>query len=108
MHNLHEIACASPRIESLHFGVADYTASTQARTVNIGGANTAYHVLTDPDEHAERGVHWGDMWHYAIARIVVAARANGLRPAPSATFRISRASQPRPDAPQHSAARENG
>ena len=27
-----------------------------------------------------RDVHWGDMWHYAIARMVVAARANGLRP----------------------------
>jgi len=25
-------------------------------------------------------VHWGDMWHYAISRMVVAARANGLRP----------------------------
>jgi malyl-CoA/(S)-citramalyl-CoA lyase len=23
--------------------------------------------------------HWGDMWHYALARMVVAARANGLR-----------------------------
>ena len=80
MQNLHEIAAASPRIESLHFGVADYTASTQARTVSIGGANAEYHVLTDPDEQGERAVHWGDMWHYAIARIVVAARANGLRP----------------------------
>ena len=27
-----------------------------------------------------RETHWGDMWHYAIARMVVAARANGLRP----------------------------
>ena len=25
-------------------------------------------------------IHWGDMWHYAIARMVVAARATGLRP----------------------------
>jgi malyl-CoA/(S)-citramalyl-CoA lyase len=80
MQNLHEIVAASPRIESLHFGVADFSASTQARTVNIGGANPDYHVLTDPDEQGERSVHWADMWHYAIARIVVAARANGLRP----------------------------
>jgi len=80
MQNLHEIAAASPRIESLHFGVADYTASTQARTTTIGGANPDYCVLTDPDEQGERGVHWADMWHYPIARIVVAARANGLRP----------------------------
>jgi malyl-CoA/(S)-citramalyl-CoA lyase len=37
-------------------------------------------VLTDPDDVGDRDVHWGDMWHYAIARMVVAARANGLRP----------------------------
>ncbi len=80
MQNLHEICAASPRIESLHFGVADYTASTQARTVNIGGANANYHVLTDADENGERDAHWADMWHYPISRIVVAARANGLRP----------------------------
>jgi malyl-CoA/(S)-citramalyl-CoA lyase len=37
-------------------------------------------VLTDADEAGKREVHWGDVWHYAIARMVVAARANGLRP----------------------------
>merc|ERR1719356_874064 len=37
MQNVHEIAAASPRNESLHFGVADYAASTQSRTTNIGG-----------------------------------------------------------------------
>lgn len=80
MENVHEIAAASPRNESLHFGVADYAASTKARTTNIGGPNADYHVLTDPLADGERAVHWGDMWHYAIARMVVAARANGLRP----------------------------
>ena len=80
MMNVDEIAAASPRNESLHFGVADYAASTKARTTNIGGANPDYVVLTDPDEAGKRAVHWGDMWHYATARMVVAARANGLRP----------------------------
>ncbi len=80
MENVHEIAAASPRNESLHFGVADYAASTKARTTNIGGPNADYHVLTDPDGDGNRNVHWGDMWHYAVARMVVAARANGLRP----------------------------
>ncbi|MGB0684354.1 MAG: HpcH/HpaI aldolase/citrate lyase family protein [Magnetovibrionaceae bacterium] len=80
MQNVHEIAAASDRNESLHFGVADYAASTKARTTNIGGPNADYHVLTDPDADGNRDVHWGDMWHYAIARMVVAARANGLRP----------------------------
>ena len=80
MANIHEIAKASKRLESLHFGVADYAASTRARTTVIGGPNRDYAVLTDKEYGAERQVHWGDMWHYAVARMVVAARANGLRP----------------------------
>jgi malyl-CoA/(S)-citramalyl-CoA lyase len=80
MANVNEIAGASKRIESLHFGVADYAASTKARTVQIGGPNPDYAVLTDKDEAGNREVHWGDMWHYAIARMVVAARAHGIRP----------------------------
>ncbi|MCB5411383.1 HpcH/HpaI aldolase/citrate lyase family protein [Pseudogemmobacter faecipullorum] len=80
MQNVTEIAGASKRNESLHFGVADYAASTRARTTNIGGVNPDYSVLTDPLEDGSRAVHWGDMWHYALARMVVAARANGLRP----------------------------
>ena len=37
-------------------------------------------LLPDKLEGKEHQIHWGDMWHYAIARMVVAARANGLRP----------------------------
>ena len=84
MANVDEIAAASKRNESLHFGVADYAASTKARTTVIGGPNALYGVLTDPEEgpgdSGERDYHWGDMWHYAVSRMVVAARANGLRP----------------------------
>ena len=84
MANVDAIAAASKRNESLHFGVADYAASTKARTTVIGGPNALYGVLTDREEGAEDGgkreYHWGDMWHYAVARMVVAARANGLRP----------------------------
>tara|TARA_B110000008_G_scaffold262000_1_gene283854 strand:+ start:857 stop:1834 length:978 start_codon:yes stop_codon:yes gene_type:complete len=80
MQNVTEIAAASKRNESLHFGVADYAASTRARTTIIGGVNPDYSVLTDPAEDGSRDIHWGDMWHYALARMVVAARANGLRP----------------------------
>lgn len=80
MQNIHEIAAASPRMESLHFGVADYAASTRARTTSIGGPNALYGVLTDKDGDKPRDYFWGDMWHYAISRMVVAARANGLRP----------------------------
>lgn len=80
MQNVSDIAAASKRNESLHFGVADYAASTRARTTIIGGVNPDYAVLTDADEAGGRDRHWGDMWHYALARMVVAARANGLRP----------------------------
>lgn len=80
MQNVSDIAAASKRNESLHFGVADYAASTRARTTVIGGANQNYAVLTDPLEGGDRQNHWGDMWHYPISRMVVAARANGLRP----------------------------
>jgi malyl-CoA/(S)-citramalyl-CoA lyase len=80
MQNASAIAAASKRNESLHFGVADYAASTRARTTSIGGANADYAVLTEPLDNGQREVHWGDMWHYAISRMVVAARANGLRP----------------------------
>jgi malyl-CoA/(S)-citramalyl-CoA lyase len=80
MANVDAIAAASKRNESLHFGVADYAASTKARTTVIGGPNALYGVLTDPEEGQDRHYHWGDMWHYAVSRMVVAARANGLRP----------------------------
>ena len=80
MQNIESIAAASKRNESLHFGVADYAASTKARTTAIGGVNEKYSVLTDGDTDRAREIHWGDMWHYALSRLVVTARANGLRP----------------------------
>jgi len=80
MQNIAEIAAASPRTESLHLGAADYAASTRMRTVQIGGTNPDYGVLTDPNADGARDFHWSDMWHYPITQLVVAARANGLRP----------------------------
>ncbi len=80
MANIDAIAAASKRNESLHFGVADYAASTRARTVRVGGFIPEYAVLTDADASGERAVHYPDQWHYAVSRMVVAARANGLRP----------------------------
>ncbi len=81
MDNVKEIARACPeRLEALVFGVADYAASIQARTTNIGGANPDYAVLTNPVGDDRRQRHWGDPWHFALARMVVACRANGLRP----------------------------
>ena len=80
MQNVEAVAAASVRNESLHFGVADYAASTGMRLTTIGGPNPNYHVLTDTLDDGTRHTHWGDMWHHAISKVVVAARANGLRP----------------------------
>ena len=80
MQNVNEIASYSRRLESLHFGVADYAASSKAKTTVIGGPNPNYHVLTDKDGDNPRKKHWGDMWHHAVSKMVIAARANGLRP----------------------------
>jgi malyl-CoA/(S)-citramalyl-CoA lyase len=81
MANVESIARARPdRLEAMVFGVADYAASVQARTTNIGGANPDYAVLTDADEAGARDRHWGDQWHFGISRMVAACRAEGLRP----------------------------
>ena len=81
MANVESIAQTCPeRLEAMVFGVADYAASTQARTTQMGGANPDYAVLTHPDAGGRREGHWGDQWHYAISRLVVACRAYGLRP----------------------------
>ena len=81
MANVEGIAQTCPeRLEAMVFGVADYAASTQARTTQMGGANPDYAVLTHADAGGRREGHWGDQWHYAISRLVVACRAYGLRP----------------------------
>lgn len=67
MSNVEEIAkqgSINGRLEALHFGVGDYAASTQSRTTSIGGIVDSYPF---------------DQWHYAQARMTVAARSCGLR-----------------------------
>ena len=65
MANVEAIATSSPRLEAMHFGVADYAASCRARTTNIGGLNPDYP---------------GDQWHEGLSRMLVACRAYGIRP----------------------------
>ena len=65
MANVEAIATSSPRLEAMHFGVADYAASCRARTTNIGGLNPNYP---------------GDQWHEGLSRMLVACRAYGIRP----------------------------
>ena len=65
MANVEAIAQSSPRLEALHFGVADFAASCRARTTVIGGLNPDYP---------------GDQWHAGLQRMLWACRAYGLRP----------------------------
>jgi malyl-CoA/(S)-citramalyl-CoA lyase len=80
MANVEAIAQSSRRLEAMSFGVADYAASTRARTTVIGGVNREYGVLTDRNEKGEREYFWTDPWHAAQTRMLVACRAYGLRP----------------------------
>jgi len=80
MANVEAIAQSSRRLEAMSFGVADYAASTRARTTVIGGVNPDSGVLTDKDSAGNRQYHWTDPWHAAQTRMLVACRAYGLRP----------------------------
>jgi malyl-CoA/(S)-citramalyl-CoA lyase len=80
MANVEAIAQSSGRLEAMSFGVADYAASTRARTTVIGGVNKDSGVLTDKDADGKRQYFWTDPWHAAQTRMMVACRAYGLRP----------------------------
>jgi citrate lyase subunit beta/citryl-CoA lyase len=58
------IAAASDRLEALIFGPADFTASIGMRSLDVGA---------QPEGYA------GDAFHYALMRILVAARGHGLQ-----------------------------
>ncbi len=60
-----EIAAASPRLEALVFGPADFVASLGMRSLSVGAQPTGY--------------AGGDAFHYAHMRILVAARAHGVQ-----------------------------
>ncbi len=80
MANVEAIAQASRRLEAMSFGVADYAASTRARTTVIGGVHRDSGVLADADAGGRREYFWTDPWHAAQTRMLVACRAHGLRP----------------------------
>jgi malyl-CoA/(S)-citramalyl-CoA lyase len=80
MANVEAIAQSSRRLEAMSFGVADYAASTRARTTVIGGVNKDSGVLSDKDSEGRRQYFWTDPWHAAQTRMLVACRAYGLRP----------------------------
>lgn len=62
--DVRRIAAASPRVETLIYGPADFAASIQMRTTVVGG------LLPD---------YPGDPYHQILMTILLAARANGLQ-----------------------------
>jgi citrate lyase subunit beta / citryl-CoA lyase len=59
------IAAASARLEALVFGPADFMASVGIRSLDVGGQPAGY--------------VGGDVYHYALMRILIAARSQGLQ-----------------------------
>jgi len=65
--NADTIANSTPRLDALHFGPGDFAATLRMPLTSIG-------VMDEWDE-----AYPGHRFHYAMQRIVVAARAAGLR-----------------------------
>jgi len=76
--NCDAIAASSPLIESLHFGVGDFSASIGAKSVDIGLSPPSYQHPTRMDGGSYAGTTL-DLWAYPMMRLLVAARAYGLR-----------------------------
>src|SRR5215471_12290527 len=62
--NVDAIAAASPRLETIIFGPADFMASINMRSLVVGEQPPGYPA---------------DAYHYILMRILIAARANGLQ-----------------------------
>jgi len=61
--NVDAIAAASPRVETIIFGPADFMASINMKSLVVGEQPEGYDV--------------GDAYHYVLMRILMAARAHG-------------------------------
>jgi malyl-CoA/(S)-citramalyl-CoA lyase len=72
------IAASGGRLAALHFGVGDFSASIGARNVEIGGTHPGY-ALTLKNDAGNYGTTPLDLWTYPMMRVLVAARAFGLR-----------------------------
>ncbi len=72
--HVEEIASASPRLQAMSLGAADFAASMGMQTTGIGGTQENYYMLQ------EGARHWPDPWHWATAAIVAACRTHGVLP----------------------------
>ncbi|MFZ3580560.1 L-malyl-CoA/beta-methylmalyl-CoA lyase [Loktanella sp. DJP18] len=72
--NVNEIAAASPRLQAMSLGAADYAASMGMQTTGIGGTQDNYYMLQGDTRH------YSDPWHWAQTAIVAACRTHGILP----------------------------
>ena len=91
--NVEALAAADPLVTALHLGVGDFAASIGARSAEIGASPSQYkHVGSATDGHKETPL---DLFAYPMMRVLVAARAFGLRAidGPCGAFRDAVATQ---------------
>ncbi|MER9159320.1 CoA ester lyase [Mesorhizobium sp. M0778] len=69
-----EIAASSGRLEAMIFGLGDYSIDMRTYDRAVGRPSPRYSV------DGPGGNAINDQWHFALARIANACRANGLRP----------------------------
>jgi malyl-CoA/(S)-citramalyl-CoA lyase len=72
--HVEEIAAASPRMQAMSLGAADFAASMGMQTTGIGGTQANYYMLHEGSRH------YSDPWHWAQAAIVSACRTHGVLP----------------------------
>ncbi len=72
--HVEEIAAASPRLQAMSLGAADFAASMGMQTTGIGGTQENYYMVREGQKY------WPDPWHWAQAAIVAACRTHGVLP----------------------------
>lgn len=91
MVNVDVLAAAHPLVAALHLGVGDFAASIGARSTEIGASPSAYRLTGSASAgYPEAPL---DLFAYPMMRVLVAARAFGLRAidGPCGAFRDARA-----------------
>jgi malyl-CoA/(S)-citramalyl-CoA lyase len=89
--NVEALAAAEPLVTTLHLGVGDFAASIGARSADIGASPSGYrHVGSAADGYPQVPL---DLFAYPMMRLLVAARAFGLRAidGPCGAFRDEKA-----------------
>ncbi|MCB1355495.1 MAG: CoA ester lyase, partial [Maritimibacter sp.] len=72
--HVEEIAAASPRLQAVSLGYADFAASMGMATTGIGGTQENYYMIH------EGQTYYSDPWNYVVSAIVAACRSAGVLP----------------------------